>query len=118
MVRRPYSLTFPVRAFAGRYDCQSGRHWIDSCPYHYQHCRSPAWPDPPHIDENRAARMVDVGGAAVTERVAVASAVISMPPATLAPRWSRAVQKGDAGSRPGGYPGREKCSDLIPRAIP
>ena len=38
-----------------------------------------------HFDESGASRMVDVGDKSVTQRVAVAEAVVSMEPATLEP---------------------------------
>ncbi len=44
-----------------------------------------------HLDEEGRARMVDVGAKAVTERVAIARAVVRMAPATAA-----AVAAGDA----------------------
>ena len=48
-----------------------------------------------HIDETGAARMVDVGDKAVTERVAVASAVVVMLPETLALLEQGGHKKGD-----------------------
>ncbi|MCB1696108.1 MAG: cyclic pyranopterin monophosphate synthase MoaC [Halioglobus sp.] len=73
-----------------------------------------------HIDETGAARMVDVGGKAVTERVAVASAVISMLPATLALLEQGGHKKGDvlAVARVAGIQAAKKCSDLIPLCHP
>jgi len=44
-----------------------------------------------HVDAEGRARMVDVGAKAVTERVAIARAVVRMAPATAA-----AVAAGDA----------------------
>jgi cyclic pyranopterin phosphate synthase len=69
-----------------------------------------------HIDESGAARMVDVGNKAVTERIAVASAVVSMQAKTLALLEQGAHKKGDvlAVARIAGIQAAKKCSDLIP----
>ena len=37
-----------------------------------------------HLDEQGAARMVDIGSKAETERIAVATALVSMQPQTMA----------------------------------
>lgn len=73
-----------------------------------------------HIDETGAARMVDVGDKAVTERVAVASASIVMRPATLALLEKGGHKKGDvlAVARIAGIQAAKKCSDLIPLCHP
>ncbi|MCB1701386.1 MAG: cyclic pyranopterin monophosphate synthase MoaC [Pseudomonadales bacterium] len=73
-----------------------------------------------HIDETGAARMVDVGNKAVTERVAVARAVVTMQPETLALLESGGHKKGDvlAVARVAGIQGAKKCSDLIPLCHP
>ena len=73
-----------------------------------------------HLDERGQARMVDVGAKAVTERVAVARALVRMSPATAA-----AVQAGDAPkgdvlgtARLAGIQGAKRTSDLIPLCHP
>lgn len=73
-----------------------------------------------HIDEQGRARMVDVGGKAVSERVAIASAVISMQPETLALIRSGDAKKGDVlgVARIAGIQAAKKCSDLIPLCHP
>jgi len=69
-----------------------------------------------HLDESGAARMVDVGDKAVTQRMAVACAVVSMQPDTLALLEQGAHKKGDvlAVARIAGIQAAKKCSDLIP----
>ena len=73
-----------------------------------------------HIDETGAARMVDVGSKAVTERVAVASAVVVMLAETLALLEQGGHKKGDvlAVARVAGIQAAKKCSDLIPLCHP
>jgi cyclic pyranopterin phosphate synthase len=73
-----------------------------------------------HIDENGAARMVDVGDKAVTERVAVAAATVTMLPATLALLEQGGHKKGDvlAVARVAGIQAAKKCADLIPLCHP
>jgi len=73
-----------------------------------------------HIDESGAARMVDVGNKAITERIAVASAVVSMQGETLALLEQGAHKKGDvlAVARIAGIQAAKKCSDLIPLCHP
>ncbi len=73
-----------------------------------------------HIDASGAARMVDVGAKAVTERVAVAGAVVSMQPETLALLEAGAHKKGDvlAVARVAGIQAAKKCPDLIPLCHP
>jgi len=73
-----------------------------------------------HIDDTGAARMVDVGDKAVTERVAVASAVVVMLPETLALLEQGGHKKGDvlAVARVAGIQAAKKCSDLIPLCHP
>jgi len=73
-----------------------------------------------HIDETGAARMVDVGAKAISERVAVASAVITMRPETLSLLESGGHKKGDvlAVARIAGIQAAKKCSDLIPLCHP
>ena len=69
-----------------------------------------------HVDDQGQARMVDVGGKDVTERVAVASATVSMLPETLALVLNGEAKKGDvlAVARIAGIQAAKKCSDLIP----
>jgi len=73
-----------------------------------------------HIDDQGRARMVDVGGKEVTERVATASAIISMQPETLALILSGDSKKGDVlgVARIAGIQAAKKCSDLIPLCHP
>lgn len=73
-----------------------------------------------HIDETGAARMVDVGDKSVTERVAVARAVVSMQAETLKLLEQGGHKKGDvlAVARIAGIQGAKKCSDLIPLCHP
>ena len=73
-----------------------------------------------HIDETGAAHMVDVGAKAISERVAVAKAVVTMKPETLLLLRSGEHKKGDvlAVARIAGIQGAKKCSDLIPLCHP
>jgi cyclic pyranopterin monophosphate synthase len=73
-----------------------------------------------HLDASGAARMVDVGAKAVTERLAVAGAVVNMLPQTLALLEQGAHKKGDvlAVARIAGIQAAKKCSDLIPLCHP
>lgn len=73
-----------------------------------------------HIDDEGRARMVDVGDKAVTERIAVAGAVVKMMPETLALIMSGETKKGDvmAVARIAGIQAAKKCSDLIPLCHP
>lgn len=73
-----------------------------------------------HLDDQGAARMVDVGGKDVTERIAVASATVCMLPQTLALLEQGAHKKGDvlAVARIAGIQAAKKCSDLIPLCHP
>lgn len=73
-----------------------------------------------HLDETGAARMVDVGDKAVTERVAVAAAIVTMQPQTLALLEQGAHKKGDvlAVARIAGIQAAKKTSDLIPLCHP
>ena len=48
-----------------------------------------------HFDESGASRMVDVGEKPPTHRVAVASGVVRMEPATLELILNRGISKGD-----------------------
>jgi cyclic pyranopterin phosphate synthase len=73
-----------------------------------------------HLDDQGQARMVDVGGKDITERVAVASAIVSMLPETLALLLRGEAKKGDvlAVARIAGIQAAKKCSDLIPLCHP
>ena len=73
-----------------------------------------------HIDETGAARMVDVGAKAVSQRVAVAGGSIAMRPGTLALLQGGGHKKGDvlAVARIAGIQAAKKCSDLIPLCHP
>jgi len=73
-----------------------------------------------HLDESGAARMVDVTAKAVTEREAVAQAVVSMLPATLQMIVAGGHKKGDvfAVARIAGIQAAKRCSDLIPLCHP
>lgn len=73
-----------------------------------------------HFDESGASRMVDVGAKAETERVARASAVVRMKPATLALIRDKQVAKGDVleVARLAGIMAAKKTADLIPLCHP
>jgi cyclic pyranopterin phosphate synthase len=69
-----------------------------------------------HVDQNGAARMVDVGDKAVTHRRAVAGAVVHMRAETLAMLLEGRAPKGDvfAVARVAGIMAAKRTSDLIP----
>lgn len=73
-----------------------------------------------HLDAQGNARMVDVGGKAITSRVAVAAGEIRMAPATFQLIASKGHKKGDvlAVARVAGIQAAKKCSDLIPLCHP
>ena len=73
-----------------------------------------------HLDETGAARMVDVGGKAATERVAVAEGAVAMKAATLALILSGDARKGDviAVARVAGIMAAKRAHELIPLAHP
>lgn len=73
-----------------------------------------------HFDAQGQAHMVDVGGKALTRRVAVATGRIDMLPATLALVTSGTAKKGDVLgiARIAGIQGAKKTSDLIPLCHP
>lgn len=73
-----------------------------------------------HLDAQGKARMVDVGGKAVTRRIAVASGRIRMNAAALAAIREGAVPKGDvlAAARIAGIMAAKKTADLIPLCHP
>lgn len=73
-----------------------------------------------HFGEDGAARMVDVSGKAVTERLAIAEGVLTMAPATLALVQEGRVGKGDAlgVARIAGIMAAKRTADLIPLCHP
>jgi cyclic pyranopterin monophosphate synthase len=73
-----------------------------------------------HLDESGNARMVDVGGKAETQRVAVASGRIRMSAAALAAIRDGGVPKGDvlAAARIAGIMAAKKTAELIPLCHP
>jgi len=73
-----------------------------------------------HLDEQGAARMVDVGAKPATQREAVAECRVRMSPATVAAIASSQVAKGDvlAVARLAGIMGAKRTSELIPLCHP
>jgi cyclic pyranopterin phosphate synthase len=73
-----------------------------------------------HLDAAGKARMVDVGGKAETQRVAVASGKITMSAEALAAIRDGAVPKGDvlAAARIAGIMAAKKTAELIPLCHP
>ena len=73
-----------------------------------------------HLDKTGAASMVDVGGKAVTERVAVAEGAVTMEPATLDLIVSGNAKKGDVigAARIAGIMAAKRTHELIPLAHP
>jgi len=73
-----------------------------------------------HIDESGKARMVDVGGKDITERVAVAACEVHMQQATFDLVKSGGFDKGDVlgVARIAGVMAAKKTSDLIPLCHP
>lgn len=73
-----------------------------------------------HLDEQGAARMVDVGEKAVTQRSASAEALVRMRPETMALIVDGKMPKGDvfAVARIAGIQAAKKTSDLIPLCHP
>jgi len=73
-----------------------------------------------HFDESGASRMVDVGAKAETERLARASGLVRMQPATLALIRDRKLAKGDVleVARLAGIMAAKKTADLIPLCHP
>ena len=73
-----------------------------------------------HFDSTGQAHMVDVGGKADTQRVAVAAGVIRMQPATLALIVSGNAKKGDVLgiARIAAIMAAKRTSDLIPLCHP
>ena len=73
-----------------------------------------------HLDSQGRAQMVDVGGKAISQRVATAEAVVTMLPGTLAMITEGKHKKGDvfAVARIAGIQAAKKCPDLIPLCHP
>ena len=73
-----------------------------------------------HLDEGGRARMVDVGAKDVTERRAVARAVVRMSPATAAVVAAGDAPKGDVlgTARLAGIQAAKRTSELIPLCHP
>jgi cyclic pyranopterin phosphate synthase len=73
-----------------------------------------------HLDERGQARMVDVGGKDVTQRRAVARALVRMSPATAAAIAAGDAPKGDvlATARIAGIQAAKRTSELIPLCHP
>jgi cyclic pyranopterin phosphate synthase len=73
-----------------------------------------------HIDAEGAARMVDVGGKAITTRIAVASGRITMSREAAAAIAAGTAKKGDvlAVARVAGIMAAKRTSDLIPLCHP
>jgi cyclic pyranopterin phosphate synthase len=77
-------------------------------------------PELSHLDEQGAARMVDVSGKAETARTAVAEAYVEMRPETLSLIQEGGMAKGDvlAVARVAGIMAGKRTSDLIPMCHP
>ena len=75
---------------------------------------------PSHLDDDGAPRMVDVGAKPVTERRAVARALVRMRPEVLASLLDAGGPKGDAmvTARIAGIAAAKRTSDLIPLCHP
>lgn len=73
-----------------------------------------------HLDAQGKARMVNVGGKAETQRVAIAEGRIAMSPEALAAIRDGAVPKGDvlAAARIAGIMAAKKTAELIPLCHP
>ncbi len=73
-----------------------------------------------HVDEEGRVRMVDVGGKADTERVAVARGEVTMRPETLRLITEQGVPKGDvlAVAQVAGVMAAKRTPDLIPLCHP
>jgi len=73
-----------------------------------------------HLDEEGRARMVDVGGKADTERVAIAKGEVSMRPETLRLIAEGGAPKGDAlaTAQVAGIMAAKRTPDLIPLCHP
>ncbi|UCC81442.1 MAG: cyclic pyranopterin monophosphate synthase MoaC [Gemmatimonadota bacterium] len=73
-----------------------------------------------HVDEQGAARMVDVGDKGVSRRTAVAEGAISMQPATLSAIRQNTVEKGDVltVAKVAGINAGKRAADWIPLCHP
>jgi cyclic pyranopterin monophosphate synthase len=73
-----------------------------------------------HFDDSGASRMVDVGSKPVTARLARATAVVRMAPATLTRIRDRGFEKGDVleVARLAGIMAAKRTSELIPLCHP
>ena len=73
-----------------------------------------------HLDEHGNARMVDIGGKAASQRIAIAAGHIAMSSAALAAIRSGDAPKGDvlAAARIAGIMAAKKTADLIPLCHP
>src|SRR5215213_3308670 len=73
-----------------------------------------------HLDEEGAARMVDVGAKPVTAREALAEGFVQMHPATLRAIAEEKVPKGEVlgTARVAGIMAAKRCGDLIPMCHP
>ncbi|MCC6925586.1 cyclic pyranopterin monophosphate synthase MoaC [Novosphingobium sp.] len=73
-----------------------------------------------HLDDQGKARMVDIGGKAESQRVAVAEGRIAMSPTALAAIRDGSVPKGDvlAAGRIAGIMAAKKTAELIPLCHP
>ena len=73
-----------------------------------------------HLDEHGNARMVDIGGKAASQRIAIAAGRISMSPAAIAAIRSGDAPKGDvlAAARIAGIMAAKKTAELIPLCHP
>ncbi len=73
-----------------------------------------------HFDEEGASRMVDVGGKAVTSRMAIAESFVSMLPETKKLIFDRQISKGDVLeiARIAGIMATKKTADLVPLCHP
>jgi cyclic pyranopterin phosphate synthase len=73
-----------------------------------------------HLDENGAARMVDITDKKITHREAIATSWISMEESTLSQVINQGIKKGDVLSvaRIAGIQATKQCSTLIPLCHP
>jgi cyclic pyranopterin phosphate synthase len=73
-----------------------------------------------HLDKRGAARMVDVGGKAVSERIAVAEGRVVMQPSTIALIRAGDAKKGDVlgAARLAGIMAAKRTHELIPLCHP
>ena len=73
-----------------------------------------------HLDDHGKAHMVDVGGKAATQRLAVATGIITMSVAALTAIRDGSGPKGDvlAAARIAGIMGAKKTAELIPLCHP